>query len=347
MKHGKTLTELAIELDRQAATKRDFVASTEQIELNAEDNSIVVGDDERFDVTDHTHRQLGGWAGIPAKYYDVMRKEQPELLSTNVNTWLHEKPATRLVRTLDGNARAFLSNRYQRIDNMEIAEMVLPIFHEMGGVEVVSCEVTDKKLYIKAVTPKVEGELGLNDPVQAGVVISNSEIGGGAVNISPLIYRLVCLNGMILPTQMRRNHVGRKVEDSDEAYEIFADDTREADDKAVLLKVRDVTRSAFDELVFNRHVSAFAETKEDKIEARPVKAVEELANSFALNETEGDSILQSLIEGGDMSRFGLINAVTAAAQTVESYDRSTEMEVMGSKLMDLDRTSWRQIAEAA
>ena len=32
-----------------------------------------------------------------------------------------------MVRTLDGKARAFLSDRYHRIDNEQIAEAVLPV----------------------------------------------------------------------------------------------------------------------------------------------------------------------------------------------------------------------------
>ena len=108
-----------------------------------------------------------------------------------------------------------------------------------------------------------------------------------------------------------------------------------------------MTKSAFDELIFGRNVELFKATKDDPIEARPVKAVEELKNTFALNETEGDNVLQELIMGGEMNRFGLINAVTAMAQKVDSYDRSTELEEMGAKLMALPAAQWNPIANAA
>ena len=45
---------------------------------------------------------------------------------------------------------------------------------------------------------RTKGEPGTGDIVQAGVVISNSETGLGAVCIQPLIYRLVCSNGMVV-----------------------------------------------------------------------------------------------------------------------------------------------------
>lgn len=37
-------------------------------------------------------------------------------------------------------------------------------------------------------------EVRKGDIVQAGVMISNSEVGLGAVSIQPLVYRLVCTN---------------------------------------------------------------------------------------------------------------------------------------------------------
>ena len=52
-------------------------------------------------------------------------KRQPELLAENVNSWFQREPTQRMVRTLDGTVRAFLSNRYRRIDNLDIAEIVL------------------------------------------------------------------------------------------------------------------------------------------------------------------------------------------------------------------------------
>ena len=47
-------------------------------------------------------------------------------------------------------SRALLSERYRRIDNMEIATSVLPLFAGNDQYEVMSCEVTENRLYLKA-----------------------------------------------------------------------------------------------------------------------------------------------------------------------------------------------------
>ena len=40
--------------------------------------------------------------GIPAKYYDMMQKQKPNLLADNVNAWFSDKGNSYMVRTLDG-----------------------------------------------------------------------------------------------------------------------------------------------------------------------------------------------------------------------------------------------------
>ena len=75
-----------------------------------------------------------------------MLQRDPALLSYNVNRWFQKEPEQKLLRTMDGKARAFLSNRYRRIDNLDIARVVLPIIGEMEGARFESCESTDDRM---------------------------------------------------------------------------------------------------------------------------------------------------------------------------------------------------------
>ncbi len=134
MKTGKTLVELATELERQSDTKKDFVASTSVLEMTPEGELTLETEmsSNGFPLTDNCHAQIATKLDIPAKYYNRMRKEAPKLLATNVNEWFHNKPERRMIRTLDGQARAFLSDRYRRLDNYDLASDVLPILIETG-----------------------------------------------------------------------------------------------------------------------------------------------------------------------------------------------------------------------
>jgi len=236
MKTGRTLQDLAAELDRQAKSKRDFIISTSAMQMvdNAEYFNLFrpIGSGnteiELFSMTGLFHRQLGSSLGIPAKYYDKMRTDFSELLLENVNGWLWQKPRRQTLRTMDGRARAFLSDRYRRIDNYDIAKAILPVIGEMPDARVDSCEVTENRMYIKVVNPRLEAEVQKGDIVQAGIIISNSEVGLGSVTVMPLVYRLVCLNGMIVnDLGQRKYHIGRELEES---WELYSDTTLEAED---------------------------------------------------------------------------------------------------------------------
>ena len=355
MKTGRTLQEMAIELDRQLKAKRDFLVDTPTMHFtpSSEDGKLVLdvnfgsGSDgiteiERLDVNDIAHRQIGQHLNIPDRYYDKMRTDYPELLAANVNGWFEKTPSQRMLRTMDGTARAYLSNKYRRIDNFEVAQTVLPIIGGMDGATVESCELTDSRMYLKVVNQRITAEVKKGDIVQAGLMITNSETGQGSVSVSPLIYRLVCSNGMIAAdSSLIKYHVGRTNEVGDN-FEIFRSETIEADDRAFLMKIEDTVRAAVDQTKFNAIVAKMREATEAKMETNLVPQVVELsAKEFGLTQDEGNGILGHL--GGDLSLYGLANAVTRHSQDVRSYDRATELEATGWNMMTMSPSLWRQL----
>lgn len=349
MKTGLSLSQLAAKIEGNKELKQDYIAATAMTTMQVQaDKTVVLELPEvagSFPLLPVAHEQVAARLQIPRQYYDRMRDEAPDLLATNVNAWFRKNPEKRMVRTLGGDVRAFLSNKYNRIENEEIAEVVLPILAEIPDIRIVSAEITDRRMYIQALSPRIQGEVKKGDVVQAGVCISNSEVGQGAVTISPLVYRLVCLNGMISNDgRLRASHVGGRIEETEALY---ADDTRKADDRAILLKVRDHVRAAVEETAFARRIEAMAGLTTRKVTGDPEKAIEVLAKKVGATEGERTGILRALIEGGDLTAWGMLNAITAQAHTVESYDRSVEFERMGGQLLELKPTEWKQVLEAA
>lgn len=352
MKTGRTLQEMAIELDRQAKVKRDLIVDIGAMHMDTNDRGLElrvgnVNSYEAFGINNIAHRQFGEHFKIPAKYYDRMLTEAPDLLAKNVNRWISEEPdARRMLRTLDGTTRAFLSDRYRRIDNFEVAQTVLPIIGNMDGANVESCELTESRMYIKVVNPRITAEVTKGDIVQAGIVISNSEVGQGSVAIKPLIFRLVCTNGMIAEDgAIRKYHVGRSNE-ADDNFNIYRDETIEADDKAFMMKIEDAVTAAVDQARFSKIVERLRESTEAKIVPASVpKVIELTAKEYSITQNESEGILGHLIAGGDLSLYGLANAVTRHAQDVESYDRATELEATGFRIVTMAPAFWRQLTK--
>ena len=351
MKFGRTLTELAVELDRQANAKRDYLLDTRNMKMDASDNTEMIsitndktGEVLMFGVNEIAHNQIGQNLGIPAKYYDKMRTENPELLAMNVNSWFEKDPKRRMVRTLDGVTRAFLSDRYRRIDNLEIASAVLPIIADMPDAKIESCEVTDQRMYIKVVNPRLTTEVVPGDIVQSGMLITNSEVGLGSMTIQPLVYRLVCKNGMVVnDAKTRKYHIGRGNE-ANEDFTLYSDETLMADDRALLMKVQDTVRAVVDQARFDRVVSMMRQAKDARIVTANIPAMVELAGTdFGYTKKEGEGILDYLIRGGDLSLYGFANATTRFAQDVGSYDRSTALESIGYSILGMTPGQWNKL----
>lgn len=140
MKTGLTIKEMAQELLRQSKAKQDYLVNTGSLSLSVASDVPQLRVTEEgtdkiapLDIRQTAHRQLGTYLGIPQKYYELMRTDAPELLAYNANYWFSQKNELRTLRTIDGCARAFLSNRYRRIDNLDIASVTLPSLENCGG----------------------------------------------------------------------------------------------------------------------------------------------------------------------------------------------------------------------
>lgn len=355
MKEGLTLAQMAAEITRQSSLKEDYLVDTRSLQLEPCGSELFLHMEgngmesvEPLEINQIAHRQIGTHLKIPASYYDRLLTSYPELLAENVNAWFGREPSKRMLRTMGGVARAFLSNRYRRIDNFEIAKVVLPIIGEMQGARFESCQITESKMYLKVVNTRLEAEVVPGDIVQAGVIISNSEVGHGSVCIQPLVYRLVCSNGMIVnDAQTRKNHVGR-VNNSEENVRLYSEKTLAAEDHAFILKIQDTVKAAVDEARFSQVIGLMREARQAKMNTEDVPGIIKLASKeFSISEDEGTGILQHLIEGNDLTLYGLSNAVTRHSQDVSSYDRATELESIGYNILTMPARQWNQINQIA
>jgi hypothetical protein len=356
MKAGMTIQEMGAEVLRQSNAKADYIVDTRRLEMVTSGGAVVMrmiddnGSDmiEPLDIRPIAHKQIKDYLKIPAAYYDRMLDGYPDLLTHNVNSWFRREPAQRMLRTLDGSARAFRSNSYRRIDNLEILQAVLPIIGKIPDARFESCQITESRMYIKVINPRLQTEVSVGDVVQAGVMISNSEVGEGSVSIQPLILRLVCMNGMVVnDAGIRRRHVGR-ANATDENFLLYSDRTLAAEDHAFMLKIQDTVEAAVDEARFGQVVGLMRDAAQARITTTDIPAVVKLASKdFKLTEGEGEGVLNRFVEDRNYTLYGLANAVTRFSQDVDSYDRATELESIGYNILSMDRQQWNRLNRAA
>jgi len=342
-----TITELATAVDAARRAQKDLITDTRHLSLV--DSKLAVNGEGQYAVNDHAHRQIGGRVNIPAVYYDRMLTSAPELLAANVNHWFRNNPERRMVRTQGGTVRAFLSDRYQRVDNHHVLGVVLPVLKEHASdLQFHSLALTDTRMYVKAILPTVKSEVNVGEIVEAGIEFRNGEIGNSRFEAWPFMYKLACKNGARFETGgFSKLHIGARAEVSEDVYAMLSDETLRADDHAFLLKVRDMVTATLTQRSFDKLVDRAREATKENITGNPAQAVQVLGDSLGFSDEERGNVLRHLIEGGDLSKWGVANAITRTAQDLESYDRSDEFEGFGGRVINLPRNDWQRLAEAA
>ncbi len=348
MKQGLSINQLASEILSQK--KLDTVLPSNQL-------AVDIGQERQFctingfqtSMTQHAMNQVATDMGIPTSYVRKLRESNNiDLLNDNFNTLLERSDKARLFRTTDTHGlRGYLSNSYSTdYDNIVILESIMPVLQEMGDdIEIKSCALTDTRMYLKVTSKRLEGEVTRGDVVAGGISIVNSEVGMSFYAENEFIERLVCTNGMVRPHNLstfRKMHRGSRMD-----FGTVPTDTSYAVKQAIALQIRDSVRQALSPDRFQQTLGMMQNTTERKINGKLPEVIKTLGKTVGFTQDEGDGILNYLAEGGDLSQWGLLNAVTRYSQDVESYDRATQLEVIGGKILELTPHQWRNVSEAA
>lgn len=365
MKIGQSLQAVVTELARQRGAKRDFMADSRNIVVAAPSEAgqpltVHLKGQHRYDVSNLALRQMEDHLGVPAKFADRLLEKHPDLLVHNLNELLHRNPTERMLRVLDTKARAFLSKSYRRIDNYDFADAVMKVASKFP-VSIESCEVTEHRLYLKIVRTDMEVKIGYKQGWRQGeghnffqrirpaAVFSNSEVGSGSLWFRDGIFTKECTNLAVFEDKgFEKVHLGKKGTAGEEGLlELMSDQTKALEDATLWSQVSDLTAAALGGSLFDKRVEQLQGATKREIGGDPAKTVELTADHFTLNETEQGGLLRHLIQGGDLSQYGLHSAMTRMSQDVQDYDRATELERMGGKIIELPASEWKLLAEAA
>jgi hypothetical protein len=346
--------------------------------------------------TAHGDASMGDALGIPARYVRKLREAgRTDLLDANVRGLLRGKMSTtadggmdvlhapdgrsfllRLLTGQDGQPgvlRAFLSDRFGVIDNLDVLTAVLDGVRQAGvEVQVRDADLSDTRMHVRLVAPGVtalapqllngyrnpwdnqnlRGQLERNvsdlnawrraardeglgfdagrEPiVSAGLTLDNSEVGAGALRLAFQIVVLVCKNGLTMPIQLRKVHLGGQL---DEGI-VWG---REVQAQQLKLVTKQVQQAVSEWMT-----PAFLAAQVDKVEAAagaPVTdaeaVVKAVATRYKFSEAERNGVLAHFMSGGQATAAGIANAITSYSQTV-SADRAEELDSIAVSAMTL------------
>jgi len=363
MLKGQDIMDMAAELVEIQKSKKDLIVPTVQMRMCRTDGhsplQLRLEDGQLFDINNWPHSQISTYTNIPKQYYDRIKDEKPGLLTLCVNHGFQmvinrhfaekKKHDCRMLRTINGNVRAFLSDRYWRLDCYDLLDAVFPILED-NRFRVISSQLTETRMYIKAITDTIQGEWKKGHIVRYGICISCSDVGCGSVSVEPLLYEVECTNGWISEQAFRRAHIG-KSQAGDNIQELLTDETKNVSDKAFWMQVRDVVKGTMEDRIFQQNLNKLRDAADIKMENLDIPKVVDLTMKEVgiTGEKVKNSIVEHLASGADgkgMTMLGLASSFTWAAHKAEDvdYETSTALEKAGPKIIELSQKDWRKIA---
>jgi len=318
------------ELETQKPLKWDKKLSAAQIAMALAENTPILRlpNEELFSITKPCHTQIAEKLEIPLKYYHKMEESAPDLLVSNVNTWLRKNGKDFFIRGLGNSVRAFLSDRYRVIDHLDV---LLCALNELQAhdAEIEDCYLSEIEMNLKVKSAKLKDFVRHKDDlIMGGIFITNSETGHKALRVEPRMFRVKCSNGMIVEELVTREiHIGNSDEISDEI---------------VYLSLRRSIRELFSR--FGEIVLLLRESTEAKIKS-PQKVIQNVVDQYKLSEAQKANILMAFGAEPEYDQYGIANAVTQAAQKEETWEKSVELERLGGKLITLPMEEFKALDE--
>ena len=354
-----TLQNLVTELERQRKSRIDFVADVRHLSIEANGGiKVIPATAQAFEwmpegpmmMKRAAYHQLAERTSppMPTRFFDALMEERPNRLADLVNGLHADDPKKRLVRCLDNEIRAWLSNSYRVLDNLDIAFTCMEEAQKKNA-QVFEADLSDRRMRIKFTTQGgwFAGAIGNRDlmgktimgarireelpggpgTIHPVVTALNSETGHGGFHIRIGLLLGMCFNVATLETVVSRVHLGERLEEG-----MFSQETISAESKAIMLKARDAVRAAFDQNKFAAMVAKAKAAQADKLEA-PGAAIDNIIATGAVNEEQREALLMYFHRDYDPTRFGLAQAVSRLAQDLDDPDDAGELENLAGKII--------------
>lgn len=329
------------------------------------------GFDANFGLTSHAFGQLAQRCDvpIPTTFARKLWEGQPETAVELFNAQLQRGPKKFLVRTLNGNCRAVMSDRYRVIDHWDLAEVAMQIAQKQS-LCLLEASLTDSHMRLKFTTPEVVetidearhagggwysrgiGSQQMLSRVAANssgpmidrikqdanegtvhpvITISNSETGQGGLNVRSGILRAFCFNLATVETILAKTHLGGTL-----GLGELSADTVQKKNVALVAELSDTMKAICSPPGFRTLCERLQKAADVVIPATKA-AVDNVIKLCDIGEGHADGILQSLLQGyaehGTSNAYGVAQAVSEYSQEIEDGNVAEALEDAAGQIL--------------
>lgn len=369
------IKQIAQTVKEISETSRDFIAPRSAMDVVNTSEGVAIsldlgGETSLYTPSNHAIRQLASSLKMSGHYVSRLRKENGQgyrdLLAHNLSTLLQlEEDRSHMVRTYGGKARAVLSDSYRAVDNWDVLKATLQAVSQAGG-EVWNLRHDDDggTFRVQAWNPAVREALKMDrahDIFRPGaddgdaflypmISVGNSELGTGSTFGSVGFLDGICSNTCVWSREVAKVHLGRK---KDAGEYLASDETRRLESQMIVSQIRDLITTAFSPEAFRAFVDKVERSMGLEVpkETKVAKLIEATSKLHGLSDDLAENLLESFLQRGDRSAYGLASAVNSLARPqsgVEITDsQAVELEEVAGKIMQATDKQWGKLLAAA
>lgn len=284
----------------------------------------------------HALGQLAEKAGVPAAYVaELVGGGEPwkvELAAHTLDRHFKEgHPEGRfLARSVSGELRGFLSDRYRRLDSRPLLEAFAGACQAIGAVPV-DGTVSDTRLALKAFLPMVFEPIE-NEVMCLGIEWANSDFGNGKHTLRAMIWRLWCTNKATMEDSLAQVHLGGRLGDDIE----FSQKTYDLDTRTSVSALTDTVKGLLGPVKVNALLDGIKVAHEKKIDWSDLKTSlgKKLLKSEmkAVEDAYKSEDVVNLPAGKSVWRAS--NAISWIAGKTPDADRRLELERLAGEVIN-------------
>jgi hypothetical protein len=327
-----------------------YMETLREVDADTDAKIEVTSPDLRIPLTQRAKTQLFSRVNVPIRYVNKQTADgNGGVMWKHLQDLLDKSDKKVMLRTLDGHVRSVLSSSYKIIDSYDVMTKTVDLLGKHGA-DIMEVKVFDDNFQITACKADMVQRLDEffdkndqgphtwfregGDPQFPLLSISNNENGSGGLHVKFGFFAQVCKNTATLSKSVvELRHIGADLATRVAESLVLSASTRNLIAAADMSKIGDAIAACFNQEKFRELVRVMAKAKLDVIEAEKVEAAcKAVIVSGGLPRDTLTLMMEKVMEGRDLSRYGIAQATTALAHKA-SDALAFKLEAAGGELL--------------
>lgn len=311
--------EIMGELEEENERRQDLIIPLSSLRM-IEDGNLISDEYGELEVGDEAFKHLAKAFKLNRPHLELLRDEG--LMDNIADQFNHFFKSSGIgnkkkFRLDENRIKGIVSPNYSSFDDYDLLSAMGELRETIPELQLGEFYRDDKRSHARFIledTDRIVGfdseEDGNPDIIQVGFDIQNSEIGYGKLRMNPMLYRLVCSNGL-----RRAEANGDVMSRSHSGFSKFDLDRNIRD--SVELSINESTNT----------IASIQKSKDIRIDD-PHKEIEIIGKKERINRKEVSRIQETFdIEPQD-NLFGVMNSFTRYGRILEDEDNDNERRIL-------------------